>query len=56
VAIQVYCAIIACMLLNLWTGAKPTKATLEMFAWYFSGWADEQELEAHLRKLQKNPA
>jgi hypothetical protein len=56
VAIQVYCAIIACLLLNLWTGAKPTKATLEMFAWYFSGWADEEELEAHLRKLQKNPA
>ena len=53
VAIQVYCAIIACLLLNLWTGAKPNKATLEMFAWYFSGWADEEELEAHLRKLQK---
>jgi hypothetical protein len=52
VAIQVYCAIIACLLLNLWTGAKPTKATLEMFAWYFSGWADEEELERHLRKLR----
>lgn len=56
VAIQVYCAIIACLLLNLWTAAKPTKATLQMFDWYFSGWANEQELEAHLRKLQKNPA
>jgi hypothetical protein len=56
VAIQVYCAIIACMLLNLWTGVKPNKATLEMFAWYFSGWADDEELEAHLRKLQKTPA
>jgi hypothetical protein len=57
VAIQVYCAIIACMLLNLWSGgAKPTKPTLEMFAWYFSGWADEEELERHLRGLQKNPA
>lgn len=56
VAIQVYCAIIACLLLNLWTGSKPTKPTLEMFAWYFSGWADEEELETHLRKLQKKPA
>ena len=56
VAIQVYCAIIACLLLNLWTGVKPNKATLEMFAWYFSGWADEEELEAYLRKLQKKPA
>jgi Transposase DDE domain len=55
VAIQVYCAIICCLLLNLWTNSKPTKATLEMFAWYFSGWADEQELESHLRKLQKTP-
>lgn len=32
VAIQVYCAIIACMLLNLWTGVKPNKTTLEIFA------------------------
>lgn len=56
VAIQVYCAIIACLLLNLWTGAKPNKATLEMFAWYFSGLADERELDAHLRTLQKTPA
>jgi hypothetical protein len=56
VAIQVYCAVIACLLLNLWTGAKAGKATLEMFAWYFSGLADEQELEAHLRTLQKTPA
>jgi len=55
VAIQVYCAIIACLLLNLWTGAKPNKATLEMFAWYFSGWADESELQAYLQKLQKTP-
>jgi hypothetical protein len=56
VAIQVYCAVIACLLLNRWTGAKAGKATLEMFAWYFSGLADEQELEAHLRTLQKTPA
>lgn len=56
IAIQVYCAIIACLLLNLWTAVKPNKATLQMFAWYFSGWADEQELEAHLRQLQKRPA
>jgi hypothetical protein len=42
--------------LNLWTGVKPTKPTLEMFAWYFSGWAEEKELDRHLRKLQKNPA
>lgn len=50
VAIQVYCAIIACMLLNLWTNRKASKATLQMFGWYFSGWADEQELEAFLTR------
>jgi hypothetical protein len=56
VAIQVYSAIIACLLLNLWTASKPTKATLEMFAWYFSGWADEEELERHLKGLKKTVA
>lgn len=50
ITIQVYCAIIACMLLNLWTNKKPNKATLEMFHWYFCGLADEQELIAHLNK------
>jgi hypothetical protein len=52
IRIQVYCAIIACLLLSLWTGRKPTKATLEMFYWYFIGLAEEDELEAHLAKLK----
>jgi hypothetical protein len=50
--IQVYCAIIACMLLSLWTNRKPTKATLEMFYYYFTGLAEEDELENHLKKLK----
>jgi len=52
IRIQVYCAIIACLLLSLWTGRKPTKATLEMFYYYFSGLAEEDELEAHLAKTE----
>lgn len=52
VQIQAYCAIIACLLLALWTGKKPTKRTFEMFCWYFIGWADEDELASHLEKLQ----
>jgi len=52
IRIQVYCAIIACLLLSLWTGRKPTKATLEMSYYYFSGLAEEDELEAHLAKLE----
>ena len=56
IRIQVYCAIIACMLLSLWTGRKPTKATLEMFYYYFSDLAEEDELEAHLAKLKTHAA
>jgi hypothetical protein len=56
IRIQVYCAIIACLLLSLWTGRKPTKATLEMFYWYFIGLAEEDELEAHLAKLKLQTA
>jgi hypothetical protein len=56
IRIQVYCAIIACMLLSLWTGRKPKLATLEMFYWYFVGLAEEDELEAHLAKLKSHPA
>ena len=51
VEIQAYCAIIACLLIALWTGKKPTKRTYEMICFFFIGWADEEELQAHLDKL-----
>lgn len=51
VAIQVYCALIASVLMTLWTGAKPNKRTFEMFCHLFSGWATEAEVEAHLKEL-----
>ncbi len=53
IKIQVYMAIIACMLITLWSGRKPTLRTVEMIQFYFSGWASEQELEAHIEKLKK---
>ena len=53
VEIQTYCAIIACMLISLWTGRKPTLRTYEMICHYFTGLAEEDELLAHLAKLQK---
>ena len=53
VAIQVYVAIIASLLLSLWTGKKPTKRTYEMFCFLFAGWATEQEVLDHLDKLQQ---
>jgi hypothetical protein len=52
VAIQVYLAVIASLLISLWTGKKPTKRTYEMLCFYFTGWASEEELLAHLAKLQ----
>lgn len=53
IEVQVYYAIIACMLISLWTGRKPTLRTHEMICWYFCGMADEEELLAHLGKLHK---
>jgi len=53
IQIQTYCAIIACMLISLWTGRKPTLRTYEMICHYFTGLAEEDELLAHLAKLQK---
>lgn len=52
IEIQTYCAIIACMLLSLWTGRKPTLRTYEMVCYYFIGLAEEEELLAHLAKLK----
>ena len=56
IEIQAYCAIIACLLIALWTGKKPTKRTYEMICFYFIGWADDEELLAHFEKLQSQPA
>jgi hypothetical protein len=54
--LQAYCAIIAGMLLCLWTGRKPTKRTHEMVCYYFLGLASEAELLAHLDKLKRQDA
>jgi Transposase DDE domain len=52
IEIQTDCAIIACMLISLWTGRKPTLRTYEMICHYFAGLASEAELLAHLAKLK----
>jgi Transposase DDE domain len=52
IEIQAYCAIIACLLIALWTGKQPTKRTYEMVCWYFLGLADENDLMNHLAKLK----
>jgi hypothetical protein len=56
IGIQTYCAIIACMLISLTTGRKPTLRTYEMICYYFTGLADEDELLAHLAKLKNHDA
>jgi hypothetical protein len=53
IQIQAYCAIIACLLISLWTGGRPTLRTYEMLCLYFQGWADLDELAAHLEKLRQ---
>jgi hypothetical protein len=53
IELQTYSAIIACMLISLWTGRKPTLRTYEMLCWYFTGMADEEELLSHIQRLQK---
>jgi hypothetical protein len=52
IEIQAYCAIIACLLINLWTGGKATKRTFEMICHYMSGLASEDELAAYFAKLK----
>jgi hypothetical protein len=56
IEIQTYCAIIACLLISLWTGCKPTLRTYEMICFYFGGLASEAELLAHLAKLKTQDA
>jgi hypothetical protein len=60
IAIQAYCALIACMLISLWTGCKPNLRTFEMLQWHLLGWASDEELLAHVEeqreKLRKQSA
>ena len=54
IEIQTYCAILACLLISLWTGKKPTLRTHEMICWYLIGVATLDELMAHLESLKKD--
>jgi hypothetical protein len=50
VEIQVYCCVIACMLISLQTGKKPSKLMRLMIGWYLLGVADEQDVVNFLNK------
>jgi hypothetical protein len=51
VAIQCYVALIASLIIVLWTGRRPTKRTWEMIQFYLIGWASLEELEQHIATL-----
>ena len=52
--IQVYCALIASVLLVLWTGGKPTKRQWEALQLYWMGWVSLEELTAVLTAQKKS--
>ena len=52
IEMQVYAAIIACLIIALWTGRKPTLSTYRMLCWHFTGWADDDELTDHINSLK----
>ncbi len=53
VAIQVYCALMASLLISRWSGHKVCKRTYEMLCLHLQGWASDQELEKYLESLNK---
>lgn len=54
VSIQIYCVLIAALLLQLWTGQRPSKRAVESLRWYWLGWATEEELVKLLERA--NPS
>jgi hypothetical protein len=48
VTIQLYCVLIAALLLLLWTGQRPTKRQLEALRFYWAGFIEKDELLAAL--------
>ena len=51
IQLQMYAAIIACMLIALWTGRKPTLRMYETICWYFMGVATLEEGLGYIARL-----
>ena len=56
VALQLYCALIACLLISLWAGRKPNKRMYEALCLYFQGWADLEDVMALAGNLPQHTA
>jgi len=52
VEIQVYCAVIICVLLNLTTGLRPSKAVMEAFMWHLLGLASAQDVRRRIEQVR----
>ena len=50
IEIQIYAAVICCMLVNILTGRKPDKWMLTLMSLYLGGWASDADV---LRELNK---
>ena len=50
VEIQIYCAVIVCLLINLMTGKKPNRAMVSMIGFYLAGMASVEEVLGFLNK------
>ena len=50
IEIQIYAAIICCMLLNILTGSKPNKWMLTLMSLYLAGWASDNDVRRELNK------
>jgi hypothetical protein len=50
IEIQIYAAVICCMLINITTGKKPNKWMVTLMSLYLAGWATDAEV---LRELNK---
>jgi hypothetical protein len=51
--LQIYLALIAALLLQLYTGRRPNKRMMELIRFYLLGWATGAELEAGLARYRR---
>ena len=54
VALQVYCALIAALLLALYSGKRPGRRAMELIQFYLLGYATLEEVSRQLGLEQKN--
>ena len=56
VSIQVYCALIATLLLAEYTGLRPNKRAYELVALYLQGWVSNDEFRHELNRMKRQAA